>query len=501
MKQSYRIWLVILAVAVIGVVLMAPLQMMPFGRDQGLYVAGGEVIAEGGSLYRDVFTQRPPGVFAWFAAVRVAMGPLEEDARATELAWMVLACLLAGLLVYEWTDRNWWAALLAGSLLALRHVSVGFAESLQPERLAALPFLLALCFWGRPGAGRHIARALATGLVIGAGSLFDWAVGAAVPVLVLVELVEQLDTGWRTALRDSILLLAGCLLVLVGYAGWLWLQGSWDLFVQAQSARWIMAPRAGFVDVAAVLAAVLLLLLLARNKADRPVLLLTTLLGAGMWLAADAHARQGVLAAPLALIFGLVAARAADWFARRIENPRALPVAAALLCLIFILAGPWLGVVRQWGLFTEYLGGKNCVDLGAQISEPALGFDYPAVREAAGVLERNAQPDWRLFVWGDEPGFYHYTGLKPAGPFLELPPFAPYGEWYQQEILAMLTDHPPEMVALIEMGRRPFDRREVAGGLAPGMHVAVAREVGAQYTLLGQVAEYRLYRRSDLDRP
>ncbi|MHA1568093.1 MAG: hypothetical protein ACTSXZ_01365, partial [Alphaproteobacteria bacterium] len=359
MKPWMKLGLIVLAAGLLAAALLAPLQMMPFGRQQAMFAVAAKVIGEGGALYRDIYDYHPPGIFAWFCVVRAAVGPLEGHARLVEWIWMLLACLVAAALAYEWSFKNAWAALIAASLLALRYVAGGFAHTLQPSGLAALPLLLALAAWGRAGLERDSLRALAAGMLLGLGSLLEWGLAAVVPAIMIVELLGQYKVAWKTATRDNVLLLVGCLLPLGLNFVWLAATGDWNDFIQTQFTRWPKLAAAGFVDIAGVLAFLAMLALVWKNYIDRPAaaLLLVTL--AALWPAGEPGRRADLLAAPLAISFGLVVERLASLAALKLKKKFVFHLAAAGLWLLLLVGSPWRAAAEQWRLFADYLAGAH----------------------------------------------------------------------------------------------------------------------------------------------
>lgn len=105
---------------VLALAIGLPSLRLPFGVDQGQQAAIGRMMAGGRTLYRDIWDNRPPGIyvlaaFAWKAGLRGMRG-----LRALDLAWQVATALALGLLACRlWRGR--WVGLVAAALYALAY--------------------------------------------------------------------------------------------------------------------------------------------------------------------------------------------------------------------------------------------------------------------------------------------------------------------------------------------------------------------------------------------
>jgi len=80
-------------------ILASPQLVYPFGHDQGIYSACGDVIRRGGVPIRDCFESKGPGVMVLYA-LALSIQHSTVAVHAFTLAWQALTALLIG-----WTAR------------------------------------------------------------------------------------------------------------------------------------------------------------------------------------------------------------------------------------------------------------------------------------------------------------------------------------------------------------------------------------------------------------
>jgi hypothetical protein len=474
--------------SLLATALLAPLQAMPYGREQALYAVTARGGVEG---LANAWAARSPGTIVWARAARGLLGAQEGDARTAEWLWMALGCLLAALTTNELAGGSIVGAALAAMLAAIGVVAGGLEGTLRPGELALSPLMLAFGLWGVGQPPRGIGRALAAGLTLGAAICFAGAAVCALPAIAAAEIGRDGDRRREAAIEVAAL--AGGALMLPA-AVMLWVQLAADPAVglpgllsgwfgpvqlpEFSSAR----PLAPF-DALSVAALTLLI------AAPRELRLRTGPSAAGLAAVAIGAA---IFPAPggRALAFGLLAvtagvacAAAAQWIEQRVRRRRAGRLALAVCAIVLIVASPWRSAAEQWSIFRAYLGGEQPFELARRFDNPAAHFSSAQTREAAGALARLSSGGGSLFIWGPDPGLYHYSALPPASLALAAAPW-PTGPATDAALQALFLDHPPESVAV----------RDVAAPPA----AALANALAAQYRLAAQSGVYRIYRRADL---
>src|SRR4030095_5884077 len=90
-------WLGALGVLVLATMLRAPVASLPLERDEGEYAYIAQRWMAGDVPYRDVFDQKPPGIFAFYAAAFALGGESPAAVRFAAQLWIAagLAALAA----------------------------------------------------------------------------------------------------------------------------------------------------------------------------------------------------------------------------------------------------------------------------------------------------------------------------------------------------------------------------------------------------------------------
>jgi hypothetical protein len=181
----------LLALAALFVVVRAlPILSFPLGRDQGTYLTIGQGLLEGKQLYRDLWDNKPPGIFYLYAGIAKLLGRAMWSAAVVDILLLLLisyflfrftepylgragaaiavmvhaswhgemkyfwiaqpetfqvVCVLAGYLLMKRRGRWWKATSFAAGFV------LGYACWLKYNGVAFLPFLLFLPFLDTSG--------------------------------------------------------------------------------------------------------------------------------------------------------------------------------------------------------------------------------------------------------------------------------------------------------------------------------------------------------------
>jgi len=459
MKKQTAFWIVALLAVIAAAAVLAPLQMMPYGRDQALFATVAQVMERQSLSVQDVWIVRAPGIFLWMSGVRRLVGPYQEHARRAEWAWMVLPCLAAALAAHAWTRRSLLATGLAPVLLAIRYAGGGFTHTLQPSGLALLPLLLALGVWGPPGRERPFKRIAVAGLLLGCATIFA---GEAVWLGIALVVVEFLAAARGAALKraNRATTIFSLTLLLPPLTSFFWMVAinQWSLLAPTINARIQEFTTPPPLFPADLLVVALLGLLFWKVKESRQAAasLVTGLLTLFVIVAVfESPGDALLLEAPLVLAGTMVIVEAGRWLARQRTPTWLRGAALTVFALTLVLGGPFYAVGNQWRQFRDYLAGMPDIAWGAIYSDKTTSFDYIDTRRAAGVLEEEAarlrqsgSVDPRLFVWGAEPGLYHFSQLHPATRYLTHQPILTGDQDREQDLLNLLNQRPPEFFAV-----------------------------------------------------
>jgi Dolichyl-phosphate-mannose-protein mannosyltransferase len=121
-----------LTAALLFVVLRAlPIFTYPLGRDQGTYLTMGKSLLQGSVLYRDLWDNKPPGIFYLYGLIGKLFGTRMWSAAAVDL----LLLLLVSWCIFRFTERYLGpgAAAVAVAVHAVWHVEAGYIFTAQPE--------------------------------------------------------------------------------------------------------------------------------------------------------------------------------------------------------------------------------------------------------------------------------------------------------------------------------------------------------------------------------
>ena len=144
----------------------------PLGRDQATYCVIGQGLLHGKLLYRDLWDNKPPGIFWIYAVIVKIFGPVMWSVGLVDILWLlVISCC-----IFYFARRYLGNAGAALSVIfyAFRHCQKGYVHAAQPEAFLMLCvfgawFLLGATCWkpaqqyrgrfaaGRGDSGRSIA--------------------------------------------------------------------------------------------------------------------------------------------------------------------------------------------------------------------------------------------------------------------------------------------------------------------------------------------------------
>lgn len=469
----------------------------PALSDESVHLLGSWALLDGRGLYVDFVDNKPPLLYAAFAAPQALLGRGIGPVRLLAFLLVVPLTGLAASAILGHGTRGRWAA----SLYVLFAASYLPEDALpvHTELLMLLPAGWAFALLG-PGGAVRVPRAAAAGLLLGLAALVKPTAGL---WLAALPLTEVLDRGrprrLAAALRVGVAGLAGFALPVAATA---------LLFARAgrlpELAYWTVFANLRYVAAALEPGEVL-----ARAAQGLLPWLATT---AVLWWAYARARRERGPGVPWARIDSLVVcslpAALAGWrffghyflqvlfplclgaapaAARLAERPwsRASKVAGAVLALVVV----GFGAVNAWLLRARH---------------DVIEETFPLPRDVAAFLRADpCRADATLFVWGIAPGLYVTTRLRPASRFV-LPQETISGyrpgrrgadrsgvsEEHRALLLSDLRDHDATYVLdLAPSGYHRFERFPLT--TFPGL-LALVRE---RYEIAGVVSGAVVHRR------
>jgi dolichyl-phosphate-mannose-protein mannosyltransferase len=232
-----------LVAALLFVALLAiPSLRYPIARDQATYCVIGQRLLDGQQLYRDLWDNKPPGIFYIYAGIVKVFGTAMWSIGLVDILWL----LVISYCLYRFAERylGTAAALLAVIVHASRHLRSGYWDAVQTEAFMVLLVFLSFLLVVREGGWSRLRHFSAGALLGGAFWMKYNAVGFFPLVFILPYLdVSQLDARppraalsipWNRWLRNAALLTAGFLAVGAGVLGVFWLRGAWPALKEVQ---------------------------------------------------------------------------------------------------------------------------------------------------------------------------------------------------------------------------------------------------------------------------
>jgi len=449
-RASGRYLLGCLGVVALALALRAPVADLPFERDEGEYAYVAQRWLAGDVPYRDAFDQKPPAIFAFYAAALAVGGETPAAVRWAAQLWVGAALIAIAVLGARLASPS------AGLAAALLGVALGsdpswLGNAVNTEQIALLPLALgALAAHARP----RIALSLAAGAL---GGLALLAKPVTVPIVAFLA-ITLLARARPLAAHAAAMSLGG-VAVLAPVAAYFAAAGAWSELLDA--VVWNNLAYAGETPLAEyplyfaaqigpslaplgpLYAAAAAAVLAFRGGPGAPRRAdLAWLLG---WLAvslpavaAGGYFRQHyfVLAAPpLALLGGV----GLDAVARHLLGARPAArwgTAAAALALL-----AWSVAVGWW-----YYGPAPPESKLHRIygSNP-----FPEAPLVGAWIAAHSTPEDRVFVYGSEPEVLFYADRASASRYIFVYPLTmplPAAAVRQREALAEIDAAAPRFV-------------------------------------------------------
>jgi Dolichyl-phosphate-mannose-protein mannosyltransferase len=493
--------------------------------DDGTYADVGRALLHGAVLYRDVWDNKPPGMY-WLAAGLISVVGPRALAFSALLSLLVGASALAAWRIGRrcgGAGTATIAALVAVVLMSLPNLQGDVLNAELVGAAAVLWAMVLLTHQGRTRRWRAIAAGalLALAFLVKAVFVVDMAAALAVPLW----LVRSTAKPWRSVVpmvRDvtvgvmAVLTAAAIVLVATGSIG-----GLMDVLLR-QDVSYVQLTNGPGGSV--------LLSTTAGSRAEFTLLMLVRvvvpLIGTGMaawwasrrglfwaavvvwWLGCDVagamvsdrgfphYAQQAV--GPLAVGAALVATGL--WRRRGVGRPAAVLAVLLtwpLLELALFLPRVEVAVAQHRafpnlevdGFRTSQVGQYyrlSWEDLTGTVSrqtyEALFPTDLQRLRAVVDLFRQDSRPGDRVFVWGTVHWAYALSDRRPAGRYVSLNSAYSVDPGSQQRLLAELTAHPPAVFvadialpapALDFLQRRHYQLLAGAGGgddawIAPG---------------------------------
>ena len=235
-------------------ILSFPNLQYPIGRDQATYCVIADSLLKGRHLYRDLWDNKPPGIFYLYIPIVKLLG---------RTAWLVgavdLFCVIAAALA-TFYFCSWYVGPLAGAVAAVLyaywHNSKGYINAAQPEVFIVLFVFAAFFLLARDGC-RPKLRSFTAGLALGTACWIKYNSFAFLPLIVFLPYLDtsrlalpsprlSLVLPWRAWTARTAVLCGGLATTVAGVLGWFCFSGAWSAMREVQ---FQVLPRYGAIIV------------------------------------------------------------------------------------------------------------------------------------------------------------------------------------------------------------------------------------------------------------
>jgi hypothetical protein len=233
----------IVVAAVLFVLVRAlPILNFPMGCDHGTYLTIGQGLLDGKQLYRDLWDNKPPGIFIAYAGIAKVFGRAMWSAAAVD----ILLLLLISYLLFRFTEAyiGRAGAAVAVMIYASMHGEMKYFWIAQPETFQVACVLAGYLLMTRLGS-RWRASSVLAGLLLGCACWLKYNAVAFLPFLLLLPYLDtsQLDRkaprlslsiSWRNWFPRASLFLGGLAAAIVIVLAWIFVKGAWPAMREMQ---------------------------------------------------------------------------------------------------------------------------------------------------------------------------------------------------------------------------------------------------------------------------
>jgi len=214
----------------------------PIYRDQAAYCMIGQSLLEGKVLYRDLWDNKPPGIFYLYAVIVKLFGPVMWSVGVVDLL-----CLFAiSFFIFRFTKQylGTTPAVVAVVFNTTWHVQGGNLYAAQPETFVVL-FVFASYFLMANKDGWAVFRNVGAGLLLAAAFLVKYNALAFLPLVTVAPYLDRakadaeprrvgLRIPWREWLPRTGVLVSSFLVAVVLALALFLISGSWESLKEIQ---------------------------------------------------------------------------------------------------------------------------------------------------------------------------------------------------------------------------------------------------------------------------
>jgi hypothetical protein len=233
----------LLAVTILFVLVRAlPIITYPLGRDQGTYLTIGQGLLEGKQLYRDLWDNKPPGIFIAYAGIAKLFGRVMWSAAAVDIVLLLVISYLLFRFTEPYLGRA--GAAVAVMVHASMHGEMRYFWIAQPETFQVACVLGGLLLTTHRGRWWK-ASFFCAGLLLGCACWLKYNAIAFLPLLAFLPYLDTsgLDRGprrpaltitWRSWFARVAVLMAGLAAAVGIVLAWIVIKGAWPAMREMQ---------------------------------------------------------------------------------------------------------------------------------------------------------------------------------------------------------------------------------------------------------------------------
>lgn len=478
LRSEPRKWLIgALALVVIRAL---PALSYPIARDQATYCVIGRGLLDGQQLYRDLWDNKPPGIFYIFALIVKIFGPVMWWVGVVDLLWLLGISCMIFFFARRYLGNP--AAAIAVVVHGVWHVQGGYWHAAQTESFLMVFVFLAFFAVFRNDSWPRL-RYFTAGILIAAAFWLKYNAIAFLPLVMLLPHWDSrgldasprrvgLKTSWRRLLPGALILFVGfgatVGLVLANF----WFSDAWPALREVQfevlprystmalertQDYWLFSVRRvqfvlGLWTECATLAALLIALWKRELARLGPILAATAVGFASTALQVRYHGYGFETCYPFfAMIWGYLAVKIYEGFktAGHFCAARGWRLARVLVWILFANVSIWFVPGELSDAYVQYKTlGDWIRDRDRSYAEYPWAFPISHFQDQMRVisyLRVNSSPSDKVFVWGSEPLIYFLTERRFPTRFVTnlalISPWAPSA--WRAELVHELGRTPP----------------------------------------------------------
>jgi len=509
-----------------------PALRFPIGRDEATYCMIGQGLLRGQLLYRDLWDNKPPGIFYIYAVIVKIFGPVMWSLGVVDIFWAIALSLCIFFFAKRYLGAP--AAAIAVAFNVTWHASWGYIHAAQPDSF--LPLLVfAAYFLLTSEKARSWTANFGAGLLCGAAFWVKYNGAAFFPVLIFLPYWDfsrfdeqprqiRLTIPWRLWFQRTLAVAGGFLLMIVAVIAYFWGTGALPALKEVQ---FEVLPRYGSIFLehmphyyyfafdltrlhlgAWTEAAFGAALLVAWWRRQLHVIAPVVIMAVAGFVCTALQVRYSSYAFEsaypfFAMLWGYLIVQLYEGFVylRRFLTRRGWRLASLLLWLVaaevvFYPLPDYAYSVRE-----DYRGLAEWVR-NPQQSYEDYPFPYPLDKlhdqlTIIDYVEKNSPPGTGVFVWGTAPLIYFLTQRPNASRFVSnLALVSPWGpERWREELIGELNRRPPRFIIVARHDEMPLVTLTYADSeQCLSKYPALASFIAGRYESVKNLDDFEVYR-------